>query len=99
MLNTTPAPGDGTGPTGPPVVVWDLGNVLIPWERTGALLAVGDPDEAERLAEEVFTLEVNALLDAVPPCERCSQWWNGTIPAPAGRSRRTSSTSGTASDR
>ena len=65
MLNTTPAPGDGTGPTGPPVVVWDLGNVLIPWERTGALLAaVGDPDEAERLAEEVFTLEVNALLDA-----------------------------------
>ncbi len=58
MLNE-PLPGDDR------VVVWDLGNVLIPWERTGALLAaVGDPVEARRLAREVFTLEVNNLLDA-----------------------------------
>jgi 2-haloacid dehalogenase len=48
-----------------PVVVWDLGNVLIPWDRHGALLAaVGDDSRARRLAEEVFTLEVNGMLDA-----------------------------------
>ena len=48
----------------PRVVVWDLGNVLIPWDRHGALLAaVGDDAEARRLAEEVFTMEVNVLLD------------------------------------
>lgn len=47
------------------VVVWDLGNVLIPWDRHGALLAaVGDPDRARWLATEVFTLEVNVLLDS-----------------------------------
>lgn len=46
------------------VVVWDLGNVLIPWDRHGALLAaVGDEATARRLAAEVFTLEVNVHLD------------------------------------
>ena len=46
------------------VVVWDLGNVLIPWNRRGAMLAAtGDEERARSLAAEVFTLEVNDLLD------------------------------------
>lgn len=46
------------------VVVWDLGNVIIPWERRGALAQfIDDPDELERLAAEVFDLETNAHLD------------------------------------
>lgn len=53
-----------------PVVVWDLGNVLIPWDRHGALLAaVADDAEARRLAEEVFTLDVNVHLDRGDPLE------------------------------
>jgi 2-haloacid dehalogenase len=59
-----PGSQDRTGP----VVVWDLGNVLIPWDRHGAMLAAtGDPDHASRLAAEVFTLEVNELLDRGSP--------------------------------
>lgn len=46
-------------------VVWDLGNVLIPWDRTLALAAVvGDPAEARHLSETVFTMELNAIVDA-----------------------------------
>lgn len=53
-----------------PVVIWDLGNVLIPWDRHGAMLAAtGDDDTARQLAEEVFTLEVNELLDRGSPLE------------------------------
>lgn len=53
-----------------PVVVWDLGNVLIPWDRHGAMLAAtGDDDTARRLAEEVFTLDVNEMLDRGSPLE------------------------------
>lgn len=47
-----------------PVVVFDLGNVVIPWDRRLAIARfVDDPDEVERLAEEVFDLEVNTHLD------------------------------------
>ncbi|MGI9578528.1 MAG: HAD family hydrolase [Microthrixaceae bacterium] len=64
------APATATGTTGGPVIVWDLGNVLIPWDRHGAMLAAtGDDDTAVRLAEEVFTLEVNELLDRGSPLE------------------------------
>ncbi len=46
------------------VVVFDLGNVVIPWDRRKALARfVDDPDEVERLAEEVFDLEANVHLD------------------------------------
>ncbi|UDY36012.1 HAD family hydrolase [Dermatobacter hominis] len=46
------------------VVVWDLGNVVIPWERRGALARfIDDEDEVERLAAEVFDLETNVHLD------------------------------------
>jgi 2-haloacid dehalogenase len=46
-------------------VVWDLGNVLIPWDRTLALTAaLGDPAEARRLSATVFTMELNAVVDA-----------------------------------
>jgi 2-haloacid dehalogenase len=46
------------------VVVFDLGNVVIPWDRRGALARfVDDPDEVERLAAEVFDLEANVHLD------------------------------------
>lgn len=48
-----------------PTIVWDLGNVLIPWDRTRALLAAtGDPDEARRLSAEVLTMDINDILDA-----------------------------------
>jgi 2-haloacid dehalogenase len=47
-----------------PVVVFDLGNVVIPWDRRRALACfVDDPSEVERLAEEVFDLEANLHLD------------------------------------
>ena len=46
------------------VVVFDLGNVLIPWDRRQAIARfVDDPDEVERIAEEVFDLEANLHLD------------------------------------
>lgn len=46
------------------VVVFDLGNVVIPWDRRLALARfVDDPDEVERLAAEVFDLEANLHLD------------------------------------
>lgn len=46
------------------VVVFDLGNVIIPWDRRTALARfVDDPDDVQRLADEVFDLEVNAHLD------------------------------------
>ncbi len=49
---------------GAPVVVFDLGNVLIPWDRRTAIARfVDDPDEVERIAEEVFDLEANLHLD------------------------------------
>lgn len=62
--------GDSADQTSAPVVVWDLGNVLIPWDRRGALgRAIDDPVELDRLAEEVFTMEVNGHLDAGLPLE------------------------------
>ena len=79
------------------VVVWDLGNVLIPWDRHGALLtAVGDEATARRLAEEVFTLEVNVHLDRGDTPADVRAWSNGTTPGSAGWSTPTSSTSSTA---
>jgi len=46
------------------VVVFDLGNVVIPWDRRLAIARfVDDPDEVERLAAEVFDLEANLHLD------------------------------------
>jgi 2-haloacid dehalogenase len=46
------------------VVVFDLGNVVIPWDRRRALERfVEDPVEVERLAEQVFDLEANLHLD------------------------------------
>jgi 2-haloacid dehalogenase len=52
------------------LVVFDLGNVIVPWERRRALERfVDDPTEVERLADEVFTMEVNHLLDLGHPLE------------------------------
>jgi len=52
------------------LVVFDLGNVIVPWERRRALEQfVDDPTEVERLADEVFTMEVNHLLDLGHPLE------------------------------
>ncbi len=46
------------------VVVFDLGNVVIPWDRRAALSRfVEDPAEVQRLADEVFDLEANLHLD------------------------------------
>ena len=51
-------------------MVFDLGNVIVPWERRRALEQfVDDPTEVERLADEVFTMEVNHLLDLGHPLE------------------------------
>ena len=53
-----------TGDAGGTVVVFDLGNVVIPWERTHALARfVDDPAEVRRLADDVFDLEANVHLD------------------------------------
>ena len=50
--------------------MFDLGNVIVPWERRRALEQfVDDPTEVERLADEVFTMEVNHLLDLGHPLE------------------------------
>ncbi len=47
------------------VVVFDLGNVVIPWDRRDAIRRfVDDPDEVERIADEVFDLEANLHLDS-----------------------------------
>lgn len=49
---------------GSPVVVWDLGNVIIPWDRRGALARfVDDEAEVERISNEVFDLATNLHLD------------------------------------
>ncbi|NNC79776.1 MAG: HAD family phosphatase [Acidimicrobiales bacterium] len=50
------------------VVVFDLGNVLITWDR--ALLfgqLIGDPDELNYFLDNVFTLEANQALDRGMP--------------------------------
>jgi 2-haloacid dehalogenase len=50
------------------VVVFDLGNVLIPWDRRGALVRfIDDPAEVERVASEVFDLDANMHLDRGAP--------------------------------
>ncbi len=49
---------------GAPVVAWDLGNVIIPWNRRDALARfVDDEDEIERISREVFDLSTNLHLD------------------------------------
>ena len=49
---------------GAPVVAWDLGNVIIPWNRRDALARfVDDEDEIERISREVFDLPTNLHLD------------------------------------
>lgn len=49
---------------GAPVVVWDLGNVIIPWDRRGALARfVDDEAEVERISAEVFDMTTNLHLD------------------------------------
>lgn len=46
------------------VVVWDLGNVIIPWDRRGALERfIDDEAEVERISEEIFDLGTNLHLD------------------------------------
>ncbi len=48
-----------------PTIVWDLGNVLIPWDRAAALARVtGDAQQARELSRTVFTMELNDILDA-----------------------------------
>lgn len=52
------------------VVVFDLGNVLIPWDRR-ALFAdlVADPADVDHLCDHVLTMAENARLDAGLPLE------------------------------
>lgn len=50
------------------VVVLDLGNVLIPWDRRWLFAEFfADPQELDRFVEEVFTLSVNLELDRGRP--------------------------------
>jgi 2-haloacid dehalogenase len=52
------------------VVVWDLGNVVIPWDRRGALARfVDDEADLERIVAEVFDLATNTHLDHGDPIE------------------------------
>jgi 2-haloacid dehalogenase len=47
------------------VVVWDLGNVLIPWDRRFLYSKlIEDPAELDYFLDNVLTLEENARLDA-----------------------------------
>ncbi len=51
-----------------PVMVFDLGNVLVTWDRR--LLyeqLIDDPAELDRFLDEVLTLEENAVLDRGTP--------------------------------
>ncbi|MCP4227174.1 MAG: HAD family phosphatase [Actinomycetia bacterium] len=46
------------------VVVFDLGNVLIPWDRRFLYQKlIADPDQLDTFLDEVLTLEANAALD------------------------------------
>lgn len=50
------------------VVVFDLGNVLITWDRRLLFRSVfDDPAEMDRFLDEVYTLEVNDRLDRGTP--------------------------------
>lgn len=50
------------------VVVFDLGNVLVEWDRRFLFeQLIDDPDELDRFLDEVLTLEVNADLDRGAP--------------------------------
>lgn len=49
-------------------VVFDLGNVLIPWDRRFLYeQLIDDPDELDRFLDEVLTMEANAELDRGTP--------------------------------
>lgn len=49
-------------------VVFDLGNVLVPWDRRFLFeKLIDDPAELDRFLDEVLTLEVNAGLDRGVP--------------------------------
>lgn len=53
------------------VVVWDLGNVLIPWDRRFLFSKlIPDPEELNDFLNNVLTLEENAKLDAGTPLEQ-----------------------------
>jgi 2-haloacid dehalogenase len=50
------------------VVIWDLGNVLIPWDRRFLYSKlITDPDELDYFLDNVLTLEQNARLDSGTP--------------------------------
>ena len=50
------------------VVVWDLGNVLIPWDRKFLYSKlISDPTELDYFLDNVLTLEQNARLDSGTP--------------------------------
>ncbi len=56
------------GRTADPVVVWDLGNVLIRWDRRNLYRSMFDDQvEMERFLAEVATLEWNFRLDLGAP--------------------------------
>lgn len=46
------------------IVVWDLGNVIIPWDRRLALARFVDQADVERVASEVFDMATNHQLDS-----------------------------------
>ena len=49
-------------------VIFDLGNVLVEWDRRNLFeKLISDPDELDRFLDEVLTLEVNADLDRGVP--------------------------------
>lgn len=53
------------------VVVFDLGNVLIPWDRRFLYSKlIDDPDELDYFLDNVLTLETNARLDRGTPLDQ-----------------------------
>jgi len=52
----------------PRVVVFDLGNVLIEWDRRNLFeKLIDDPDELQTFLDDVFTMDDNARLDRGTP--------------------------------
>ncbi len=52
----------------PAVMVFDLGNVLIPWDRRRLFAKLlDDPTEVDHVCDHVLTMEENARLDAGLP--------------------------------
>lgn len=71
MVTPPPPPADGVRSAGSVgAVVFDLGNVLIPWDRRLLFRKlIDDPARLDHFCDHVLTMEVNAELDRGTPIQ------------------------------